>query len=151
MDDGRFDALARGLAGGSRRTLLRRLLGGAAAAGMAAGISPADRDGRADAAPIGCKAAGKHCKKAGQCCPGLVCAGERCVAPTLCHEPSVDSSYAPTCRAVTTTCTAAGNILGANCQDIFGEWRPTSINVDGCAAQNYVIVNCDGTLTCGGC
>ena len=155
MDERRFDDLTRAFASSSRRTLLRRLLGGAAAAGATAGISLTGRDGGVDAAPIGCKASGKRCTKAGQCCRGLVCAGQMCVAPTPtpdpCPEPGAGSTYDATCYNESLTCGPEGNILSADCEDALGDPSQTSINVNSCAAQNYVIANCNATLTCGGC
>jgi hypothetical protein len=161
MDDRRFDDLARGLAGGSRRVLLRRLLGGMAALGVVVGINQAGQDDVADAAPVGCKAAGKNCTKPSQCCPGLVCAAGQCVSPTPtptptntpipCHDPNPLSSYVLTCYNSSLTCEAEGNILRADCEDAFGDPVATSINVETCAADGYLIVNCNAALRCGTC
>lgn len=93
MDGDRFDALSRRLAERrSRRAVVAALT---AAVLGAVGLAENDRD-RADAAPVGCKAAGKNCTKPGQCCPGLVCAGGRCVVPPT------PTSVPPTPTAVPT-------------------------------------------------
>ena len=71
-----FDELARGLASGSiSRGRALRLMGAALVGGALGSVGI----GEAAAAPIGCKAEGKKCKKNTQCCSGN-CAGGTCAA-----------------------------------------------------------------------
>jgi hypothetical protein len=49
-----------------------------------------------DAAPGGCKAAGKHCRRDGQCCPGLLCsAGGTCQESPGTEEECTSSADCP--------------------------------------------------------
>jgi hypothetical protein len=98
-EDGFFDDLARGLASGtlSRGKALRLM--GAALVGSALGSVGI---GEAAAAPIGCKADGKKCKKGNQCCSGnceggtcavaCVSDGGACTGNTDCCSDNCDSS-----------------------------------------------------------
>ena len=82
MDGGRFDALTRSMTlTRPRRSVLRALAGGALGALLAplAPASAADECGRD----------GDRCRRSGQCCGRLRCAGGKC-----CH-PTVSSSRAP--------------------------------------------------------
>lgn len=76
-----------------------------------------------------------------------------CVAEVTCAETAWGSSYQYSCYDVSTTCTDDGNILSATCQegDYPWGWYPTEINVNSCKEQNYIVSNCNGTLTCGSC
>ena len=67
-----------------------------------------------------------------------------CISPT-------GTSYLLTCYNITLTSDSGETILSADCEDVFGEPLPTSIVVDTCSSSNYAIVNCNATLTCGGC
>jgi hypothetical protein len=70
----------------------------------------------------------------------------------ICPDPSVNSTYGQTCNDALQTCTAQGITLSAQCADSSGyNYVSTSITVNSCQAQGYVISNCNGILTCGNC
>lgn len=79
MDTDQFDLITKRLATGrtSRRRLLRGL-GGAVTSTLLTGLGVRS----AGAARGGCKAAGKHCTKAGQCCAGFVCDADGACQPS---------------------------------------------------------------------
>ena len=110
MDGNRFDDLARFIATPqTRRRALRTLLVAAGGGALAALGLAGPSHNRSDAAPIGCKAAGKICTKPGQCCPGLVCAGGTCVAPTRTPTNTPTRTATPTRTPTNTPTNTATN------------------------------------------
>jgi hypothetical protein len=147
MDPRQFDTLAKSVAQLRTRRGLLRAVGLALGAGAVGAMAPNDSDAADSCRPRGAVCTGDQMCCSGTCDPPDATGRRRCG----CHEPNVNSTYRRACRNITMTCTAEGNILRAFCQDSFGDWWNASINVDSCAAQNYVITNCNARLTCGGC
>jgi hypothetical protein len=79
--------------------------------------------------------------------------GCKAITVVTCAAPSGVSTYGGSCYGAAQTCTAEGTMMSAYCQEANYPWNyyPTSINVNTCQAQGYVIANCNGALTCGEC
>lgn len=133
MDDSSFDALARMVATvTSRRSLLRRLAGGAVGA-LALGATPTI----SEAAKVHCRPAGYRCNSTEMCCEGLICGTDHTCRPGLggsgCGGDFADcgsdsdccSGYACT-QGYCSTCSGAGGF---------------------CDNYNGLIICCNG-LTC---
>lgn len=89
-----------------------------------------------------------NCGGCGNACPTGFCTSSECVT---CPKASDDSSYSGSCWSYWQECTPRGMELSAMCPSQGGQPNQTSIIVNTCADANYVIANCNGTLTCGGC
>jgi hypothetical protein len=112
---------------------------------------------------------GNNCGGCGNVCPGTangtaVCSASACGIACndgyqsdghggcviTCHLPNSASSYIDSCYGETKTCTENGEILTAYCYDSEGDNAYfTSINVNDCSNDNYVVTNCNATLVCG--
>ena len=66
--------------------------------------------------------------------------------------PGAGSSYDASCPfGASLTCTAQGTIIAADCTTGGGGLNYSELNLNNCAAQGFVVSNCNGVLTCGGC
>ena len=96
MDQDRFDNVVKSLASGAdRRSVLKRVAGGALAGLLAL------RGGQAAAQP-GCRRAGHPCEGNQECCPGLVCRvtgpgnAARCAKPAVTTKRPTTTTKRPT-------------------------------------------------------
>ena len=96
------------------------------------------------------------CRSESTCAPGTFCGfggvSNQCGPATdECPGPGDGSSFQISCRNSVYSCTAEGTVLNSQCFDGFGTLVNTSININSCASQGFVITNCNGNLTCGNC
>jgi hypothetical protein len=130
MDQERFDRITRTLASGQSRRGLLKGLTGTAIGGLLATVGIAEASARGACREPGCSK-GKN---------------------------AVCSSYAGSCSDITGVCTPDGYILRATCEtgqtdEVSGQpvRMATSLNVNTCKSESYVVSNCSGVLTCGSC
>ncbi len=109
MDHDRFDDLTRALASTTSRRTVLKTLAGSAAGGLLAMLGVGDTA----AAPVGCKASGKSCKRGDQCCSG-VCVNGVCVTPPSCgHSAGLNGGCKGACTSAGFTSSECGPICGS--------------------------------------
>jgi hypothetical protein len=113
-----------------------------------------------------CGICGGFCEAVDACTPasctdGVCNTTSNCVSPDVCDRrgectipcpsPGVGSTYQYSCTLLDGDCSEGLTGMTAMCRDDRGMLRLSSIVVNDCASVNYVIGNCNGQLTCGGC
>jgi hypothetical protein len=145
MDQHWLDDLARSMAGGhSRRTVLRRLGGGLAAAAMASLLPQVALSAKACPKPltdcggtcVDTSGDLTNCGKCGaSCSDGDVCVRSKCQPPTLCG---------------TVTCQAGQACCGTACVNLAtDEQNCGKCGVVCAAGETCVVGKCQATVTCG--
>lgn len=124
MDPMRFDALARWLGRGTRRSVLQAVAGTTLGVALLGHAEPEDA-----AAKKKCVKPGKKCKKKGKklkCCGTATCSGKRCVdnAPEPGPEPGPGGCPADAPLACGATCCKPGQVCQGGTTCVNGNLEP---------------------------